>query len=86
VIVEVLLPDRAEAVAAAPGILADPYTLDLQMLLLTGGRERTLDEYRALLHEAGFEVERVTPLDSHRGASAIEACSLPNMDVRETGS
>jgi hypothetical protein len=86
VIVEVLLPDRAEAIAAAPGVLADPYTLDLQMLLLTGGRERTLDEYRALLHEAGFELERVTPLDSRRGASAIEARGLPDGGVRETGS
>jgi hypothetical protein len=86
VIVEVLLPDRAEVIAAAPGVLADPYTLDLQMLLLTGGRERTLGEYRALLHEAGFELERVTPLDSRRGASAIEARGLPDGGVRETGS
>ena len=85
VIVEVILPDRAEAMVTAPGVLADPYTLDLQMLLLTGGRERTLDEYRALLDGAGFEVRRVTPLDSFRGASAIEARSLPNA-VRETGS
>ncbi|HEX6099716.1 MAG TPA: methyltransferase [Thermoanaerobaculia bacterium] len=83
VIVEVLLPARAEATAIAPGMLADPFTLDLQMLLLTGGRERTQDEYRALLERAGFEVVRVTPLDSFRGASAIEAHRLPN-PVRET--
>jgi hypothetical protein len=84
VIVEVLLPARAEATAAATGVLADPYTLDLQMLLLTGGRERTLEEYRALLETAGFEVVGVTPLDSRRGATAIEARSLPNV-LRETG-
>ena len=77
VIVEVLMPERAEETAPAPGRLADPFTLDLQMLLLTGGRERTLSEYRALLREAGFEIANVTPLDSYRGASAIEARSLP---------
>jgi hypothetical protein len=83
IIVEVLLPERAEATAVAAGVLADPYTLDLQMLLLTGGRERTLDEYRQLLGSAGFEVVEVTPLDSRRGATAIEARSLPNA-LRET--
>lgn len=85
VIVEVILPDRAEAIMTTPGVLADPYTLDLQMLLLTGGRERTLNEYRALLQGAGFGVVRVTPLDSYRGASAIEARSLPKGN-RETAS
>ncbi len=83
VIVEVLLPARAEATAIAPGMLADPFTLDLQMLLLTGGRERTQEEYRALLEQGGFEIVRVTPLDSYRGASAIEAHRLPKQ-VRET--
>lgn len=73
VIVEVLLPDRAEAIAAAPGVLADPWTIDMQMLLLTGGRERTGDEYGVLLEKAGFEVVRITALDSFRGASAVEA-------------
>jgi O-methyltransferase domain len=32
--------------------------LDLQMLVI-GGRERTADEYRALLHEAGYELTRI---------------------------
>ena len=73
VIVEVLLPERAEATGVAPAVLADPWSIDMQMLLLTGGRERTLTEYSALLREAGFEIVRVTPLDSFRGASAIEA-------------
>ncbi len=73
VIIEVLLPERAEATPVTPGILTDPWSIDMQMLLLTGGRERTLDEYRTLLREAGFEIVRVTPLDSYRGASAIEA-------------
>jgi hypothetical protein len=77
VIVEVLLPERAAPAGLVPGVLADPYTIDMQMLLLTGGRERTLDEYRGLLKEAGLEVTGVTPLASRRGATAIEARSLP---------
>ena len=35
--------------------------LDLEMLVNTGGRERTLDEYERLYAEAGFELTRVIP-------------------------
>ena len=34
-------------------------TLDLQMLVVLGGRERTADEYRALLDGAGFHLTRI---------------------------
>jgi hypothetical protein len=45
--------------------------LDLHMLVLAGGRERTAVEYEELLHAAGFAVTRVvtTPI----GASVVEA-------------
>jgi hypothetical protein len=44
--------------------------LDIQMLVLLGGRERTEDDWRRLLEAGGFELDRTT-----RGprASAIEA-------------
>jgi hypothetical protein len=49
-LVEVVLPDRLE-----PSTLAQEQTLhDLNMLVRTGGKERTKDEYRALLGAAGF--------------------------------
>ena len=35
-------------------------TLDMQMLVTLGGRERTEDEYRRLLANAGFELTRIT--------------------------
>ncbi len=74
-IVEVLLPPRATTVeAAADGLIADPYTLDLQMLLLTGGRERTAAEYSQLLGEAGYAIRETSKPASARGASLIEAC------------
>jgi hypothetical protein len=35
--------------------------LDLVMLLIPGGKERTGDEYRALFGRAGFELARIVP-------------------------
>jgi O-methyltransferase domain len=35
---------------------------DVQMLTVTGGKERTDAEYRALLNAAGFEVTRLIPV------------------------
>jgi hypothetical protein len=35
--------------------------LDVVMLLLTGGRERTIEEYGELMGSAGFRLNRVVP-------------------------
>ena len=70
-LVERVLPARVEQ---------DPATvwLDLHMLALNGGRERTEAEYRALLAAAGFTVTRVIrPRSSFR---IIEAVRLPAGD------
>jgi hypothetical protein len=72
-IVEVLLPERATVAARTGGLIADPFTLDLQMLLLTGGRERTLSEYRSLLGKEGFSVVDAAPIASARGVSIVTA-------------
>lgn len=37
---------------------------DLHMLIMTGGRERTEEEYRTLFAAAGFELTRVVPTES----------------------
>lgn len=50
---EVVLPEGPAASWAK--------TLDVMMLALTGGRERTLPEYDALLSAAGLELVGVTP-------------------------
>jgi ubiquinone/menaquinone biosynthesis C-methylase UbiE len=42
----------------------DPFggkLLDLVMLLIPGGKERTADEYRALFAKAGFEISGIVP-------------------------
>lgn len=45
--------------------------LDLVMLLIPGGKERTADEYRALLAKTGFELTQIIPTGSE--VSIIEA-------------
>ncbi|MFW6193261.1 MAG: methyltransferase [Gemmatimonadota bacterium] len=62
-IVEMVLPDDGPP---HPG-----YELDMVMLALTGGRERTAGEYADLLAGADFRVERVVPTESP--VSVVEA-------------
>ena len=45
--------------------------MDMQMLVFTGGRERSADEHRTLLEAAGFRMTRVVPTRSRQ--SIIEA-------------
>ncbi|MFN2540569.1 MAG: methyltransferase, partial [Chthoniobacterales bacterium] len=45
--------------------------MDLNMLVMTGGRERTADEYRTLLEASGFKLTRIVPTDS--AMSVIES-------------
>jgi len=46
-------------------------TLDIIMLAVTGGRERSQSQYSALLAAAGFRLERVIPTRSEY--SIVEA-------------
>ena len=45
--------------------------VDLNMLVMTGGRERTKAEYRALLHSAGLQLRQIVPTQTEM--SIIEA-------------
>jgi len=38
--------------------------IDIEMLLMPGGRERTAEEFRALFDRAGFELTRIVPTES----------------------
>jgi ubiquinone/menaquinone biosynthesis C-methylase UbiE len=55
-IVELMMPPRN-----VPGFAK---ILDIEMLLLAGGRERTTDEYSALMSAAGLRLTRVIPTHS----------------------
>jgi SAM-dependent methyltransferase len=55
-----------------PGDEPDPAKiLDLAMLLIPGGQERSREEYRLLVEQAGFRLTRVVP--TRTSASLIEA-------------
>ena len=55
-----------------PGNVSDfGKLIDMEMLLIPGGRERTADEFRALFSGAGFELTRIVPTASP--LSVIEA-------------
>jgi hypothetical protein len=45
--------------------------IDLEMLMMPGGRERTAEEFRALFARSGFEMTRIVPTQSP--LSVIEA-------------
>lgn len=69
VIVETVLEGRQFRDPAA--------TLDVVMLALTGGRERTPAEFSALLERSGFELVRVVPTGG--GVQIVEAKVRPTM-------
>lgn len=50
-----------EQVIPAPGVVHFSKFLDLEMLVVTTGRERTEDQYRSLMAKAGFRLERIVP-------------------------
>ena len=56
-IIELLLPERANDDPAA-------IMLDLQMMTITGGRARSLAQFKELLSEAGLALAKVTPTRS----------------------
>jgi hypothetical protein len=60
----------------APGNEPHPGKLmDLDMLVMTGGRERTEDEFRAVFERAGFRLARVVP--THSPIAVVEAEPMP---------
>ena len=67
-LVEALLPERAVDDPAA-------VRMDLHMLALLHGRERTRREYAGLLAGAGLRLTRVVATGA--GVHVIEACPVP---------
>lgn len=62
-VLEDLMPDAPEASSASAGAWAAPRNriVDLLMLVLMDGRDRTVAEYTALLQDSGFTVKSVAP-------------------------
>jgi hypothetical protein len=57
----VLLIEGVLAAGNEPGL---GKLMDIEMLLLPGGRERSADEFRALFDRAGFDLTRIVPTKS----------------------
>jgi SAM-dependent methyltransferase len=51
----------AEMIVGGPADASFKPLIDLTMMVVLGGRERSLDEFRALLAEAGFAIAEVKP-------------------------
>jgi hypothetical protein len=74
-IVEVVLPDRTPPRPMGAAI-------DVHMLALTGGQERTESEYRALLAAAGFRITRIVPTEA---CSQIFGAAVSVLEGATTG-
>jgi hypothetical protein len=46
--------------------------LDLNMLVMIPGKERTLADWEALYAAAGLKIDRITPIHDNFGTSIIE--------------
>ena len=53
-----------QSVTARHGAPDPVKLLDIAMLVMPGGQERTQEEYRALLAQTGFRLARVVPTNS----------------------
>ena len=67
-VIEAVMPEHPEPgpIGAHPAVWMDVF-----MLALTGGRERTRAEYATLLRQAAFDLDRVIPTET--GVSILEA-------------
>ncbi|MDT0346334.1 methyltransferase [Streptomyces litchfieldiae] len=72
-IVDELLPERADAAGAGPLELSDLHLSDLNMLVTIGGRERTREDFTGLCHAAGLATPVVTPLPPPFAFALVEA-------------
>jgi ubiquinone/menaquinone biosynthesis C-methylase UbiE len=61
-----------ETLVRSDGATIYPLLSDLNMLLVTGGSERTEEEYRALYRAAGFELTKTVATESPTGTTVIE--------------
>ena len=70
-----------ERTVAPPNQRADVKLTDLNMLVNVGGRERTSEEFTALLAGAGFELHAITHLPNSRFIIEVEAKCKPVRNV-----
>jgi hypothetical protein len=70
VIIEPVIPD---SIAAGDADVEGIVMSDLNMMVVTGGRERTIDGWRRLLGSSGFELDATQPVSGDGHYSALTA-------------
>jgi len=80
-VIEFVLPD---VIAHADPKLEAHLMSDLNMMAVTGGKERSAAEWTKLLRSAGFELRRIVPVSTETGSarevSIIEAVPVPKQN------
>ncbi|MEY9928695.1 DNA-binding transcriptional ArsR family regulator [Catenulispora sp. GP43] len=71
-LIEVVVPDRLDQAAEHRRMV----WADLNMMVATGGQERSRSQYEALLTDAGLRIERIVPIDTPTMMSVIETRPL----------
>jgi O-methyltransferase domain len=66
-----------EVVLLEDNTMCEARVLDISMMVLTGGRERTVQQYRDLLSDAGFQLSRVIPVSD--GFCIMEAVPIQSI-------
>ncbi len=69
-LIERMMPSKIEKSSA----LEYACLSDLNVMVMNGGLERTGEEYRDLLNESGFKLEKVVPIENHM--NVIEAMKI----------
>jgi hypothetical protein len=72
VLLEAIIPDRVSDQPAA-------ILMDVHMLVLGLGRERTVGEFSGLLERAGYELQRVIPTQGRTGLNILEARGVKHL-------
>jgi hypothetical protein len=67
--VEVVMPDRLDQLPEHRRMV----WADLNMLVATGGRERTESEYKALFDAGSLRISRILPTRTPTNLSVVEA-------------
>jgi O-methyltransferase domain len=71
-IAEAVLPERARDRPAA-------IRMDLHMLTLLTGKERTLGEFEQVLRQSGFYLKRVISVEGRAGITLLEALPVGSL-------
>ena len=75
-VIERAMPDNLTALnAARTPALSDITMTDLNMMVMTSGRERTIAEYQDLFGAVGLELSRVVPTDTAMNVIELRALS-----------